>query len=99
MHHDETCSFYSTEPDVLQAENGSDEAEARMLEEVESSVGREGVVRLVTEGGAVGRGLDAGVGDVQVNVHIQLDPVVTPVNSLRIDFWDWAKFSYDMFVP
>ena len=74
---DETCSFYSTEPDVLQAENGSDEAEARVLEEVESSVGREGVVRLVTEGGAVGRGLDAGVGDVQVNVHIQLDPVVT----------------------
>ena len=47
-----------------------------MLEEIKRPVGCEGVVSLVAEGGAVGGGVHTRVGDVEVQVHIEADPVV-----------------------
>ena len=47
-----------------------------MLEEIKRPVGCEGVVSLVAEGGAVGGGVHTRVGDVEVQVNIEADPVV-----------------------
>ena len=47
-----------------------------MFEEIKRPVGCEGVVSLVAEGGAVGGGVHTRVGDVEVQVNIEADPVV-----------------------
>ena len=68
--------------DILQTRNGSDETKSWMFKQIKSTIWYEGMVCLVTKGGAVGGHLETRVRNVKINVHCQLDPIVTPCPSL-----------------